>query len=78
LSVIYNSCYPKVAYAINVVTLSSLHDYEDFVFNVGDKTYAIDPEFFGDEEKEEVIITEMSNMLDDPSKDTIKVQNFKN
>jgi hypothetical protein len=38
----------------------------------------IDPEFFGDDYKEKVIIAEMSNRLDDPSKDTIRVQNFKN
>ena len=47
-------------------------------FEVGDKTYAVDPEFFGDESREEVVVTEISNMLDNPDKDTIKVQNFKN
>lgn len=78
LSVIYNSCYPQVAYSINVVALNSLPEYEDFTYKLGDKTYAIDPEFFGNELKEEVVITEISSMLDDPSKDIIKVQNFKN
>lgn len=78
LSVMYNSCYPQVAYVINAPTLSCLPEYELFNFELGDKTYVIDPEFFGDEEKEEVIITEMSNMLDEPGKDTIKIQNFKN
>jgi hypothetical protein len=62
-----------VVYSINALTLSSLPGYEDFVFNIGDKTYVIDPEFFGDEEKEEVVITEMTNALDSPEKDTIKV-----
>ena len=45
---------------------------------LGDKTKAIDPEFFGEDYEEEVIITELSDMLDDPSKNSVKVQNFKN
>jgi hypothetical protein len=78
LSVIYNSCYPQVAYSINVATLSSLPGYEDLVFEVGEKTYVIDSEFFGDEGRAEVVVTEMTNVLDDPTADTIRVQNFKN
>jgi hypothetical protein len=61
-----------------VLALSALPDYECFDFDVGEKTYAEDPEFFGEKAKEEVIIAEMSENLDDPSKNTIKVQNFKN
>ena len=78
LSVMYNSCYPQAAYQINVLALSALEGYETFEFDIGDKTWAIDEEFFGSEDREEVIITELSEMLDDPSKDQIKVQNFKN
>lgn len=78
LSVIYNSCFPQVAYQINVVAISSLPGYELFTFKLGDKTYAEDPEFFGEEGRIEVIITEQVDMLDDPSKSTVKVQNFKN
>lgn len=77
-SVMYNSCYPQVAYTINVLELSQLPGYELFKFDLGDKTWAIDDEFFGEGYREEVIITELSEMLDDPSKNTIKVQNFKN
>lgn len=77
-SVMYNSCYPQVAYTINVVALSALPGYEYFDFELGDKTYAIDPEFFGEDHQEEVIINELSENLDDPSRDQIKVQNFKN
>jgi hypothetical protein len=66
-SVLYNSCYPQVAYTINVLELSQLPGYELFTFNLGDKTWAIDDEFFGDNHKEEVVITELSEMLDDPS-----------
>jgi hypothetical protein len=74
----YNSCYPQVAYTINVLELSQLSGYELFRFDLGDKTQVIDDEFFGEGYREEVIITELSEMLDDPSKNTIKVQNFKN
>lgn len=78
LSVMYNSCYPQVTYSINVLALSQLEGYEDFDFSLGEKTYAEDPEFFGNDRKEEVIINEVSEVLDDPSKNEIKVQNFKN
>ena len=77
-SVMYNSCYPQVAYTINVLELSQLPGYELFKFDLGDKTQVIDDEFFGEGYREEVVITELSEMLDDPSKNTIKVQNFKN
>ena len=77
LSVMYNSCYPKVAYTINVLALNMLPGYEGFTFELGDTTYAEDPEFF-DNKKEEVVITELIEFLDEPDKDTIKVQNFKN
>lgn len=77
-SVLYNSCYPQVTYNINVLELSRLPGYELFKFNLGDKTYAIDDEFFGVGVREEVIITALSENLDDPSGNTIKVQNFKN
>lgn len=77
LSVMYNSCYPKVAYTINVLALNILPGYESFTFELGDTTYAEDYEFFGDK-KEEVVITEFIEFLDEPDKDSIKVQNFKN
>lgn len=78
LSVLYNSCLPQVAYSVNVVAVSSLPGYEFFKFNLGDKTYVIDPDFFGTEGKIEVVITEQIIHLDDPSKNNIKVQTFKN
>ena len=83
LSVMHNSCYPQVAYTINTFEVSQLPGYEMFNFNVGEKTWAEDGEFFGfnadgSPKKEEVIITEKSENLDDPSKNTNKVQNFKN
>lgn len=78
LSVLYNSCYPQVTYNINVLELSRLPGYELFLFEPGERTWVIDPEFFGEDYREEVIITELSEMLDDPSKNNVKVQNFKN
>lgn len=78
LSVMYNSCYPQVQYSINVLALSMLPGYELLTFDVGDKTRTIDPQFFGEGYQEEVVITEMTEVIDDASKDTIKVQNFKN
>jgi hypothetical protein len=83
LSVMYNSCYPQVAYTINTFEVSQLPGYEMFNFDVGEKTWAEDGEFFGFDnngypKREEVIITEKSENLDDPSKNTNKVQNFKN
>jgi hypothetical protein len=72
-SVLYNSCYPQVAYVINVLELSSLPGYELFNFELGDKTWAIDDEFFGEGHREEVIITEKSDRLDDPTQNKIKV-----
>lgn len=77
-SVLYNSCYPKVAYSINIVELSSLPGYESFVFGLGDRTYVEDPDFFGQDGGIEIVVTEISEQLDDQSKDSLKVQNFKN
>lgn len=77
-SVLYNSCYPQVTYSINVLALSALPGYEMFKFGLGDRTFVEDPEFFGREYKEEVVLTEFQENLDSPEKNTIKVQNFKN
>ena len=77
-SVMYNSCYPQVAYTINVISVEGLPGYEDFKYKLGEKTWVVDPDFFGDEDRESVIITEIVENLDDRSKNQIKVQNFKN
>lgn len=77
-SVMYESCYPKVGYSINVIALESLPEFSMYEFEVGDKTYVEDKEFFGADYREEVVITEITDHLDDPSKKNIKVQNFKN
>jgi hypothetical protein len=78
LSVMYNSCYPQVQYSINILELSALPGYELFSFELGDKTHVVDPDFFGSDLAEEIVLTEMVENLDDPSKNSAKVQNFKN
>lgn len=78
LSVMYNSCYPKAAYTINVVGISAIPGYEDFSYDLGDKTFVVDDEFFGKGVKMEIVVTEISENLDDPTQDKLKVQTFKN
>ena len=83
LSVLYHSCYPQVAYNINVIALNKLPGYEGFEFDIGENTYVEDPEFLGkdtngDDIRVRVAIAEMTENLDDPTQDNIKVQNFKN
>ncbi len=78
LSVLYNSCYPKVAYQIGVLELSGLSGYEKFAFNLGDRTYVEDLNFFGTDQRMQVVLTELTEYLDSPEKNTVKVQNFKN
>lgn len=81
-SVLYNSCYPQVAYTINVLSVSQIPGYELFNFELGEQTYVEDGEFFGYDENgypisTQVIISEKVEFLDTPDKETIKVQNFK-
>ena len=85
LKTLQTSAMPKVSYTINVVDTSSAEDFENYEFNIGDKTYIEDTEFFGWEYidnvktpyKEEVIVSEISNSLDEPENTQIKVQNYK-
>lgn len=78
LSVMYNSCYPQVAYSINVLQLNDLPN-----FSLGDKTFIEDEEFFGVDKdgnpiRTEIIVTEKVDNLEEPEKNAIHVQNFKN
>lgn len=82
LSTLYTSSVPKVSYNISVLELSQLQGYTDFTFAVGDRTYVEDPEFFGYDDngapiREEVVLSEITYNLDEPDKNSIKVQNFK-
>lgn len=82
-SVLYTSAFPQVSYTINVLELSQLEGYENYTFAIGDKTYIEDTEFFGyvagtkRPYQEEIIVSEISYNLDEPSKNTITVQNYK-
>ena len=82
LSTLYTSAKPQIQYTINVASIGSLPGYEHNNFKLGDKSYVEDESFFGYNEegfpyREEVILTEITNSLDDLSKDVIKVQNYK-
>jgi hypothetical protein len=77
-SVLYESCYPAVIYTINTLELSQLEGYECYKYNLGDKTYAQDDEFFSEEGRVEVVVTEISHALDQPERNTIKTQTYKN
>jgi hypothetical protein len=74
----YNSCFPKATYDIGVIEISKLPGYEDFTYDLGDTTFVEDNDFFGGNYRVEVVVMETSENLDDPTKNSIKVQNFKN
>jgi hypothetical protein len=61
-----------------------LAEYVDYEFDIGDRTYIEDTEFFGwsliDRSapyREEIVVSEITTELDSPEKDQIKVQNYK-
>ncbi len=82
-SVAYTSSRPQIQYNINVLRLSALDEFKNKIFNVGDKAYIEDTEFFGylndriTPYKEQVIISEITSVFDSPEQDTITVQNYK-
>lgn len=85
-STLYTSAHPKVTYDINVLELSRIPEYENYTFNLGDKTFIEDTEFFGwrfgvngvrTPRREEIIVNEITIMLDSPEQNQIKVQNYK-
>lgn len=81
--VLYNSTKPKVSYTLNVISLAGIPGYENIDFKIGDQTFIEDTEYFGydldgNPFREQVTITETIENLEDPSKNTIKVQNYEN
>ena len=83
-STLHTSAQPKVTYNISVIDVSSLAEYVDYEFDIGDRTYIEDTEFFGwsliDRSapyREEIVVSEITTELDSPEKDQIKVQNYK-
>lgn len=83
-STLHTSAQPKVTYNISVIDVSPLAEYVDYEFDIGDRTYIEDTEFFGwsliDRSapyREEIVVSEITTELDSPEKDQIKVQNYK-
>jgi 2',3'-cyclic-nucleotide 2'-phosphodiesterase (5'-nucleotidase family) len=85
-----------VSYTIDVFDLAGVEDYENYEFEIGDKTFVQDQEFFGwvQEEiddptipgkkitikrpyREEVVVNELTEGIDNITKNTLKVQNYK-
>ena len=85
LQVSNTSAQPLVSYNINVVEISELENYKNYNFDIGDKTYIEDTEFFGwatvngvlTPAREEVIVSEIEWHLDVPEENIITVQNYK-
>ena len=80
--VLYTSSFPQISYTINVLELSQVEGFEPYQFKIADKTYVEDVEFFGYDlnhrpYKEEIVISQVKSNLDDPSQNTITVQNYK-
>lgn len=80
---------PEVSYTINVAEVSELEDLNLYQFKIGDKTFVEDTEFFGyitntgdghitkTPKRQPIVISEIQMNLDDPSQNTITVQNYK-
>ena len=81
----YTSSRPQISYNINVMRLSEIEEFQNRKFELGDICYIQDTEFFGyvltsagrTPYKEKVLISEVSEALDDPIRSTFKVQNYK-
>lgn len=81
----HTSAHPKISYDINVLEISQLEGYENYTFDLGDKSFIEDTEFFGwtiknglkTPYREEIIVSEIELLLDEPDKNVIKVQNYK-
>ena len=78
-----DSCGPKITYTISVTDLSMLDKYKFTDFKVGDTTYVEDYEFFGDDiegtsklYQEKTIVSMLTCNLDNPSKNSISLQNY--
>ena len=83
--VAYTSAFPQVSYNVSVLRLSSLEEFKNKIFNVGDIAFIEDTDFFGyvyknnvrTPYKEKVLIAEVSSFFDEPDKDSFKIQNYK-
>lgn len=86
-SVLYESSRPKTEYTFDVIDIGALDEFSDYQFDIGDKTWAEDTEFFGwiyDDIgtkvrpfREEVVVYEYTEDFDDPRNDKISVKTYK-
>ena len=84
-SMAYKFSRPKVSYNISVLRLSSLEEFKNKVFHLGDISFIQDTEFFGyvyidgikTPHKEKVLVSEITSYFDEPEKDVLKIQNYK-
>ncbi len=83
-NVLHTSAFPKITYTFSVIDVSGVEGYNFYEYKPGDKTWVQDTLFFGwtdpykhNPVREEVIISEITSNLDDESKNTITVQNYK-
>lgn len=89
-NVLSTSVSPKVTYTMNVIDVSQQEGFENYQYRVGDHTFIEDTEFFGwlttkdsngnniyTPYKEEVIISEIINYLDNPESNKFSIQNYK-
>ena len=79
---LYNSAFPQVTYNFSMIDISSILEYKDVKFDIGDKTWVEDVDMFGYVKdnipyREEVVISEITTNLCSPDNTTITVQNFK-
>lgn len=82
MNVMKASCKPTVSYSIEVVDIEQLKGFEEYRFQVGDKTFVTDVNLFGrngngSPYREEIIITEITYNLDNPTEVKIVVQNYR-
>lgn len=80
--VLATSAMPTASYTIDVLALQALEGWENYTFDIGDKTFVTDVDFFGLDKngspyKQEVVISEVTDVIDSQNSSTITVQNFR-
>jgi hypothetical protein len=80
--VLATSAMPTASYTIDVLALQALEGWENYTFDIGDKTFVTDIDFFGFDKngspyKQEVVISEVTDVIDSQNSSTITVQNFR-
>lgn len=81
LSISNDSALPRVEYSLSVLDLSTIPEYKEFNFEIGDETFITDKDIFGVDSngtpiRERVVINEIQYSVDDPSKNSISLKNY--